>query len=57
MTRILTIRKPTPCEMRWLEAQLEEENPLPVRRRAEAILYYGLGLDGAAIAKALQVLS
>ncbi len=55
MTRILTIRKPTPREMRWLEARLEEENPLQVKRRAEAILYYGLGLDGAAIAKALRV--
>src|SRR5713226_7522856 len=55
MIRILTIRIPTPREMRWLEARLEEENPLRVKRRAEAILYYGLGLDGAAIAKALRV--
>jgi len=55
MTRHLTIRKPTPYEMRWLEGWLEEEQPLQIQRRAQAILYYGLGLDGTAIAQALRV--
>jgi transposase len=55
MTRRLTIRQPTAREMRLLEAFLEEEHLPQVRRRAHAILYYGLGFDGAAIAKALRV--
>lgn len=41
--------------MHWLEVQLEAEHPAEVHRRAQAILYYGLGLDGQAIATALQV--
>ncbi len=55
MARILTIRQPTAREMRLLETWLEEEHPPQVQRRAHAILYYGLGFDGAAIAKALRV--
>src|SRR5512135_810439 len=54
MARRLTIRKPTPREMQWLELCLEEEQPLPILRRADAILYYGLGFDGVAIAQALR---
>ncbi len=55
MTRRLTIRKPTPTEVRRLEAILEEEHPSQVQRRAYAILSYALGFIGVAIAKALQV--
>ncbi len=55
MTRQLTIRKPTAHEMQQLEFFLEEEHPSALKRRAEAILEYGLGLDGAAIAKGLHV--
>jgi len=54
MTRLLTIRRPTAREVQLLEAFLEEEHPLQLKRRAEAILYYGLGFDGATIAKALR---
>src|SRR5712691_8813248 len=55
MARRLTVRKPTLRALRLLEMRLEQENPAEVQRRAQAILYYGLGLDGQAIAKALQV--
>jgi transposase len=55
MTRRLTIRQPTVREMRLLEAFFEEEHLPPVRRRAHAILYSGLGFDGAAMAKARRV--
>jgi transposase len=55
MARRLTIRKPTPREMRWLEDWLEEAHPPQVQRRAHALLYYGLGFDGLAIANALGV--
>ncbi len=55
MGRTLTVRPPTAREMHWLEIWLEEEHPVQVQRRAVAILYYGFGWDGQAIAKALQV--
>jgi len=55
MARLLTVRQPTAREMQLLEAFLEEEHPAQVRRRAHAILYFGLGLDGVTIAQALQV--
>ncbi len=55
MARSLTIRKPTPREVRRLEVILEEEHPPQVQRRAFAILAYALGFVGAAIARALQV--
>jgi hypothetical protein len=55
MARTLTIRRPTAREMQLLESFLEEEHPPQIKRRAEAILYYGLGFDGVAIAKALRV--
>ncbi len=54
MARPLTIRKPTAHEVQRLETFLEEEHPPELKRRAEAILYYHLGLDGAAIAQALH---
>jgi transposase len=41
--------------MRWLEVFLEQEHPSEVHRRAQVLLYYGLGFDGTAIAKALRV--
>jgi len=53
MARNLTIRKPTTREMRALEFWLEDEHALQIQRRAYAILYYGLGLDTQAIAKAV----
>ncbi len=55
MSRTLNVRKPTAREMRWLEGVLESEIPSQVQRRAQAILYYALGLAGAAIAAALHV--
>ena len=55
MARSLTIRQPTSQEMHRLEAFLEEEHPPQLRRRAYAILYYGLGFDGVTIATALRV--
>ena len=54
MARNLTICKPTPREMRWLELWLEDEHSLQVQRRANAILYYGLGFDAQSIAKAVH---
>jgi transposase len=54
MARRLTIRKPTPREMQWLEILLEEAQPAQVPRRAHAVLYYGLGFDGATIARTLR---
>ena len=55
MTRSLTIRQPTPREMHLLEAWLEAEHPTQAQRRAHAILSYGLGFNGEAIAQALRV--
>ena len=55
MGRTLTVRQPTSRQLHWLEVWLEDEHPAQVQRRALAILYYGLGLDGRAIARALQV--
>ncbi len=54
MSRTLTVRLPTAREMRWLEVWLEEEHSVQVQRRAYAILYYGLGWEGQAIAEALR---
>jgi transposase len=55
MARNLTIRQPTAREMHLLETFLEEEHRPQIGRRAQAILYYGLGFDGVTIAKALRV--
>jgi transposase len=55
MTRSLTVRKPTRCEIQELELMLEGELSSQVHRRAETILYYGLGLNGQQLAEALHV--
>lgn len=55
MSRTLQVRKPTIPEMRWLEVLLEGENPVQVQRRAQAILFHGLGFACPAIAMALHV--
>jgi len=55
MTRTLTVRKPTRREVQELERLLEGELASQARRRAETILYHGLGLKGQQIAEALQV--
>ena len=55
MTRTLQIRKPTARVMQQLELILEDELSVQGHRRACAILYYGLGLNGEAIANALHV--
>ncbi len=55
MTRPLTVRKPTGREIRELERLLEGDLVAPARRRAETILYYGLGLNGRQLAAGLQV--
>jgi transposase len=55
MTRTLTVRKPTRREMQELERMLESELSSQARRRAETILYHGLGLNGRILAEALHV--
>ncbi len=55
MSRTLTVRKPTPPEMRRLEVLLEEELPPQVERRARVILDYGFGLNVDALARARRV--
>ena len=55
MARRIKVRKPTAREMVWLEMLLEGNNPSQVHRRAETILYYGLGLNARPIADALRV--
>lgn len=55
MTRTLTIRKPTRREIQELELMLEGELSSQARRRAETILYHGLGLNGRQLADALHV--
>jgi transposase len=55
MTRTLTVRKPTWRETQELERLLERELAPQARRRAETILYHGLGLNGQQLAEALHV--
>ncbi len=55
MGRTLKVRKPTVREMHWLEIRLEGDIVPTMQRRARTILYHGLGLQGRAIAQALQV--
>lgn len=55
MTRSLTVRKPTRREIWELNLMLEGELTSQARRRAETILYYGLGLNGQQLAEALHV--
>jgi transposase len=55
MARTLKVRKPTSAERSRLQAVLEETTDKHVRRRAEVILFYAAGLNGAEIAVALGV--
>ena len=55
MTRTLTVRKPTQRETQELERLLESDLSPQARRRAETILYQGLGLNGPQLADALHV--
>ena len=55
MTRTLTVRKPTQRETLELEHLLESELVPQARRRAETILYHGLGMNGQQLAEALHV--
>ena len=55
MTRTLTVRKPTRREIHELERLLEGELSSQAHRRAETILYHGLGLNGQRLAAALHV--
>jgi transposase len=55
MTRTLAVRKPTRHEVQELELMLEGELSSQARRRAETILYHGLGLNGRQLAEALHV--
>jgi len=54
MTRTLQVRKPTALELQRLELMLEDESSAQEQRRAHAILYHGLGLNGETIAHVLQ---
>jgi transposase len=55
MTRTLTIRKPTRFETQELERLLEGELSPQARRRAETILFHGLGLNGQQLAVARHI--
>jgi transposase len=55
MTRTLTVRKPTWRETQELERLLEGELSPQAHRRAETILYHGLGLNGQWLADTLHV--
>ncbi len=55
MTRTLTIRQPTRRESQELERLLERELSPQAYRRAETILYHGLGWNGQQLAQALHV--
>ena len=55
MSRSLKIRKPNAAEMRQLRQMLEESANARLCRWAEALLFYGAGLNAQAIAEALVV--
>jgi len=55
MSRSLTVRKPTAAEMRQMNHLIQEAASRRQRRRAEAIVLYGAGLNAEAIAQALAV--
>jgi len=55
MTRTLTIRKPTRRETQELGRLLESELAPQARRRAETILYHGLGVNGQQLADVMHV--
>jgi transposase len=55
MSRILTIRKPGRTEARQLQELLEASDHPGIRRRAEAVLLYGVGFSATEIAEVLDV--
>ena len=55
MSRQLKVRKPNVTEMRQLRQTLEESTNARLCRGAEALLFYGAGLDAKLIADALAV--
>lgn len=55
MSRQLKVRKPNATEMRQLRQMLEESTNARLCRWAEALLFYGAGLDAQLIADALSV--
>ena len=54
MTRSLKTRKPNAAETRRLQVILEETTDKRVRRRAETLLFYSVGLNAIEIADALR---
>lgn len=55
MSRQLKVRPPSATEMHQLRQILEESNNARLCRWAEALLFYGAGLDTQSIAEALAV--
>lgn len=55
MSRPLKVRKPNATEMRQLRQMLEESTHARLCRWAEALLFYGAGLNAQLIAEALAV--
>jgi transposase len=55
MSRQLKVREPNATEMRQLRQMLEESTNARLCRWAEAVLFYGAGLDAKLIADALAV--
>lgn len=55
MTRHLKVRLPNATERRQLRQILEESSNARLYRWAEALLFYGAGLDAQSIAKAVGV--
>lgn len=55
MARQLKVRLPNAAEMRQLRQILEESTHARLCRWAEALLFYGAGLDAQSIAEALAV--
>lgn len=55
MSRQLKVRPPNGAEMRQLRRILEESTKARLCRWAEALLFYGAGLDAQSIAEALAV--
>ena len=55
MARQLKVRKPSTAEMRHLRQMLEESTNARLCRWAEAVIFYGAGLNAQSIAEALAV--
>src|SRR3989304_2192004 len=55
MSRQLNVRLPNAAEMRQLRQILEESINARLCRWAEALLFYGAGLDAQSVAEALAV--